>query len=48
MKNNGGETLASIELDHPDITTYFTEATDSNLAVMDYLGKRLAHNFNLK
>lgn len=43
MKNDGGETLASIELDHPDIATYFTEATDSNLAVMDYLGKRFVH-----
>lgn len=43
MKNDGGETLASIELDHPDITTYFTEAADSNLAVMDYMGKRFVH-----
>ena len=40
MKNGGGETIASIELDHPDIITYFTEATDSNLAAMDYMGKR--------
>lgn len=45
MKNDGGETLADIELDHPDITTYFTEAADSNLAVMDYLGKRIARPF---
>jgi GNAT superfamily N-acetyltransferase len=45
MVNDHGETLASIELDHPDITTYFTEATDSNLAVMDYMGKRLARPF---
>jgi GNAT superfamily N-acetyltransferase len=43
MKNAGGETLASIELEHPDIATYLTEATDSNLAVMDYLGKRFVH-----
>jgi GNAT superfamily N-acetyltransferase len=43
-----GETVANIELDHPNITTYFTEAADSNLAVMDYVGKRFAHNFNLK
>ena len=43
MVNDHGETLASIELDHPDITTYFTEATDSNLAVMDYMGKRFIH-----
>jgi GNAT superfamily N-acetyltransferase len=43
MVNDHGETLASIELDHPDITTYFTEAADSNLAVMDYMGKRFIH-----
>lgn len=43
MKNDGGETLASIELDHPDIATYFTEAADSNLAVMDYMGKRFVN-----
>jgi len=36
-----GETLADIELDSPNITTYVAEATDSNLAVMDYLGKRM-------
>lgn len=36
-----GETLADIELDHPNITTFITEATDSNMAVIDYLGKRM-------
>jgi GNAT superfamily N-acetyltransferase len=36
-----GETMADIELDSPNITTYITEATDSNLAVIDYLGKRM-------
>lgn len=36
-----GETLADVELDHPSITTFMSEATDSNLAVMDYLGKRM-------
>ena len=36
-----GETLADVELDHPSITTFVSEATDSNLAVMDYLGKRM-------
>lgn len=41
MTNDHGETLADIELDHPSIVTYVTEATDSNLAVMDYLGKRM-------
>jgi len=46
--SEGGETLASIELDHPDITTYFTEATDSNLAVMDYMGKRFVHRLKQK
>lgn len=37
-----GETMADIELDSPNITTYLNEATDSNLAVADYLGKRFA------
>ena len=37
-----GETLANIELDSPNITTYLAEATDSNLATMDYLGKRMS------
>jgi hypothetical protein len=41
MTNDHGETMADIELDSPNITTYFTEATDSNLAVIDYLGKRM-------
>lgn len=41
MKSERGETLAGIELDHPSLTTFVTEATDSNLAVMDYLGKRM-------
>jgi GNAT superfamily N-acetyltransferase len=41
MQSEHGETLADIELDSPNITTYITEATDSNLAVMDYLGKRM-------
>lgn len=40
-----GETLADIELDSPNITTYISEATDSNLAVADYLGKRFAKPF---
>ena len=37
-----GETLADIELDHPDFKTYVEEATDSNLAVMDYMTKRFS------
>ncbi|CAB4241763.1 NAT_SF domain containing protein [uncultured Caudovirales phage] len=40
-----GETLADIELDSPNITTYINEATDSNLAVADYIGKRFARGF---
>lgn len=40
-----GETMADIELDMPNITTYISEATDSNLAVADYLGKRFARPF---
>jgi GNAT superfamily N-acetyltransferase len=35
-----GETLAEIELDHPDFKIYVEQATDNNLAVMDYIGKR--------
>jgi GNAT superfamily N-acetyltransferase len=41
MRNDHGETLANIELDHPSLNTFWTEAADSNLAVMDYLGKRM-------
>jgi len=37
-----GETLADIELDHPDFRTYVEEATDSNLAVFDYMSKRFS------
>jgi acetyltransferase len=40
-----GETMADIELDSPSITTFISEATDSNLAVADYLGKRFARPF---
>lgn len=36
-----GETMAEVELDHPSITTYVSEATDSNLAAIDYMGKRM-------
>jgi acetyltransferase len=36
-----GETMADIELDSPNITTFISEATDNNLATMDYLGKRM-------
>ena len=36
-----GETMADIELDSPNITTYVSEAADSNLAVADYMGKRM-------
>lgn len=39
-----GETLANIELDHPDFKTYVSEATDSNLAVIDYIVKRTIHS----
>ena len=41
MTSEYGETQASIELNHPNATTFLTEATDSNLAVMDYWGKRM-------
>jgi GNAT superfamily N-acetyltransferase len=45
ISSEHGETLADIELDTPDITTYISEATDTNLAVADYLGKRIARPF---
>ncbi len=35
-----GETTADIHLDAPNLSTFVTEATDSNLAVLDYLSKR--------
>lgn len=41
IHNDHGETMADIELDSPNITTFISEATDSNLAAMDYLGKRM-------
>ena len=41
IHSDHGETLADIELDHPSITTYITEATDSNIAAIDYMGKRM-------
>jgi GNAT superfamily N-acetyltransferase len=37
-----GETMANIKLDYPNITTYLSEQGDSNLGVIDYLGKRFA------
>lgn len=39
--NEHGETLANIALDSPNITTFVAEATDSNLAIIDYVGKRM-------
>jgi GNAT superfamily N-acetyltransferase len=41
IHHDHGETLADIELERPNITTYVSEATDSNLAIADYLGKRM-------
>jgi len=41
MTSEHGETLATIKFDQPDVTTYVNEVTDSNLAVIDYLGKRV-------
>jgi GNAT superfamily N-acetyltransferase len=41
LKSDQGETLAEVELDSPNITTYIAEAADNNLAVADYLGKRM-------
>lgn len=41
MQSEYGETLADIELDHPSLNTYVAEAASSNLAMMDYWGKRM-------
>lgn len=35
-----GETSAEVELDKPGVDTYISEGIDSNLAMIDYLGKR--------
>ena len=35
-----GETSANVELDQPGPSTYMQEATDSSLAILDYMGKR--------
>ena len=48
LKNDGPETMASIELDQPNLGTYITEATESNLAIADYLGKRLIRGLRYK
>jgi len=40
MAGDTGESMAKIKLDKANIITYANEATDDNLAVMDYLGKR--------
>jgi len=42
MENELGETLATIELPRADTYTYIEEATSSNLAVVDFLSKRIA------
>lgn len=39
--NEYGESMANIELASPNITTFMAEATDSNLAIVDYVGKRM-------
>ena len=41
LTSEHGETLAYIRLDNPSFDTYWTEAASSNLAVMDYWGKRM-------
>jgi len=47
MENDHGETLADIELAMPTPSTFINEATDSNLAVMDYWSKRFTKPFAL-
>ncbi len=48
IKNDHGEIMASLELDHPSIVTFVAEATDANLAVMDYVGKRIPRPWAFK
>jgi len=43
MTSEHGETLAKIKFDHPNLSTFVKEATDDNLSIMDYLGKRVFH-----
>lgn len=43
-----GETLADVELEQPSITTFVSEATDANLGVMDYVGKRMPKPWTFK
>jgi GNAT superfamily N-acetyltransferase len=35
-----GETTGQVDLDVPQLTTYVSENIDSNLAMLDYMGKR--------
>lgn len=39
LVNDGGETLANIEIPQPNATSVFNEVVDSNLAKLDHLGK---------
>jgi len=41
IKSEHGETLATIELPHADAYTYVEEVADRNLAVIDYMSKRI-------
>jgi GNAT superfamily N-acetyltransferase len=43
MENELGETLANIQLPCADMHTYVEEATSSNMAVVDYLSKRITN-----
>jgi len=42
IHNELGETMADIQLDYPDVTTYIYEQVDSNIGILDYWQKRLA------
>jgi GNAT superfamily N-acetyltransferase len=45
MKNELGETLASIKLPYANALTYANELSDSNFAVVDYFKKRFTRPF---
>lgn len=42
IRSQQGETMADIHFDSPNITTYLQETTAANLAMADYVGKRMA------
>ena len=44
IHNDHGETLGELELPPADYDTYLGETVDNNIAMMDYVGKRVKHS----